>query len=57
MKEIITADGLHRWTIEPSIGYYTFTLYEMMGGRWVQLGPPEVWSSCAAIELLEELEG
>ena len=56
MREFITDGGFHRWTVENHGGYYVFTLFEDMGGRWVQLGPPEVWTSCAALEILEALE-
>lgn len=56
MREFITDNGLHRWTVEPGIGCYTFTLFELMGSRWVQLGEPEIWTSAAALEILEALE-
>jgi len=56
MREFITDGGFHKWTVEQKTGFYVFTLFENMGGRWVQLGPPEVWSSSAALELLEAIE-
>lgn len=55
-KEVTTNGGLHKWTIEEKPGYYVFTLYELTADRWIMLGPPEVWSAAAALELLEELE-
>ena len=57
MKEYI-CNGVTRLTVEEvEPGLDRLTVYELMGGRWVQLGPSELWSRAASIEVIESWEG
>ena len=40
---------------EPGVDVLTF--YELMGGNWVQLGPPESWSRAASLEVIDSFGG
>lgn len=37
-------------------GVDELTVFELMGDRWVQLGPPEWWTRSASLEVIEAWE-
>lgn len=51
------ADGFRRLTVEEvAPGLDRITFWERMGCRWVQLGPSELWSRAASLELFDDYE-
>jgi len=54
MTEIIIEND-HKWAFEKvSDDTYRATFYELTAGRWIQLGPSELWSAELALELITE---
>ena len=50
----IMVDEIHKYLIERRVGEAVVTFYELMGGRWVQLGIEEHWCNIMADELEAE---
>lgn len=49
--------GIHRIVVEEvRAGVDRITFYELMGGRWMQLGESEDWSRAASIEVIDDYE-
>lgn len=56
MKTFI-CDSVTKLTVEEvQPGLDRLTFFELMGGRWVQLGPSELWSRAASLELFDGME-
>ena len=52
-----TCNSTFRMTVEEvKPGLDRLTFFELMGGRWVQLGPSELWSRAASLELFDGME-
>ena len=53
MKTIHDIDGIRKWDFVNKETYYEVTFYELMGERWVTMGP-EGWCLEDAEEFISE---
>lgn len=55
MSKVII-EGIHKWELVDMGGWYNVSLSELMGDRWVKLGPAEPWCVEDVKEAFEEVQ-